>query len=172
MVSYSRSTWFDTCTLNLRLSHYIISTFIYSKNVRRKNINISKKYTLLFYHLEWIDRVSEIKFWYKLTIDKILVMTLFDEILRYLSFRKPRYIMYIVYMERNTAGNYRHFISCDTQVSKRCVEACKVALKALRWNVLFSLMHMQCSFLDPFWVASFTKGVLKQTRFDTCESFH
>ena len=32
----------------------------------------------------------------------------------------------------------------------------------------FSLMHMQCSFLDPFWVASSIKGMLKQTCFDTC----
>ena len=57
---------------------------------------------------------------------------------------------------------------CYSQVSKRCVEACKVALKAFRWNVLFSLMHMQCSFLDPFRVACFIKGHFKRTCFDTC----
>ena len=33
------------------------------------------------------------------------------------------------------------------QVSKRCGEAWKVAQKALGGNILFSLMHMQCSFL-------------------------
>ena len=32
----------------------------------------------------------------------------------------------------------------------------------------FSLMHMQCSLLDAFWVAFFIKGMLKQTCFDTC----
>ena len=32
----------------------------------------------------------------------------------------------------------------------------------------FSSMHVQCSLLDPFWVASFIKGMLKQTRFDNC----
>ena len=33
----------------------------------------------------------------------------------------------------------------------------------------FSSMHMQCSLLDPFWLASFIKGMLKQTCFDTCD---
>ena len=32
----------------------------------------------------------------------------------------------------------------------------------------FSSKHMQCSLLDPFWLASFIKGHLEQTWFDTC----
>ena len=122
LVSYSRSTWLDTCTLNLRLSHYIISTFIYSKNVRRKNINISKKYTLLFYHLEWIDRVSEIKFWYKLTIDKILVMTLFDEILDvqkhvYLKGLIFRNLMHKIFLLRHNSKYTSRLVDITQDVS-------------------------------------------------------
>ena len=41
-----------------------------------------------------------------------------------------------------------------------------VAHKALRWNVFFGLMSMQCSLLWPFWVASFIKGRVKQACFN------
>ena len=54
------------------------------------------------------------------------------------------------------------------QVLKRCLEACKVAQKALRWNG-FLCTCSACSFLCPFWVASSIKGMLKQTCFDTCD---
>ena len=55
--------------------------------------------------------------------------------------------------EKKVDVGYTRFAS-SSQVSKRCVEACKVASKAFRWNVLFSLMHRQCLFLCPVWVAS------------------
>ena len=54
--------------------------------------------------------------------------------------------------------------------SKRFVEPWKVALKALRWNVLFYMMENQCSLLYPFWVASFMKGqVYRHALKGTCK---
>ena len=41
--------------------------------------------------------------------------------------------------------------------------------EALRWNVCFCLMHIQCSFLWPFWVAPSIKGRVKQACFNLYE---